>query len=440
MKIMTTPNTFASLLVPAGIDTASIGRKHISLSPRALVLWFIFVIGLLSTFALATPTQIELQISRDSLILNADSTIRYYVDYAAKTVIVPDAQLREGQHKELALSFGAQLEQRSDGVILIMPSAFTTSISVDGKHLTISKAIPVAARTTAESTTDGRVPTLIPIENANPAQVAAMLQQLYPNLRVIVDERQRAILVIASAEDRSVIDATIKLLDTPRPQVLFEAEVIEVNRSTAQQLGIDYTKLINLNFRFGEGAVAPGQLNFGVFQRQAISLEFGLQALKNGGAARTLAQPRIVTLDGLEASINATRTRPIKVVQAGNITLVNITTGITMKFLPKIATNQSIESRLNIVVSSPTESVDNVPGYSTREASTTVRVLNGEPIVIGGLLETRTSTSSSGVPLLSDIPYLGELFKTTSTEESMTDLVIVVTPRIIQTSGFATEP
>jgi type II secretory pathway component GspD/PulD (secretin) len=207
--------------------------------------------------------------------------------------------------------------------------------------------------------------------------------------------------------------------------------VLEVNRSVTQSLGIDYAKLLSLNFRFAEGALAPGVVRPGTFTRQPISLEIGIQLLKSNGAARTLARPRVVTLDGVEARLNATQTRPIRVVQNGNSTLLNITTGITMRFLPKVTPDFSIESQLSISVSSPTEVVDNVPGYATREANTTVRVRNGEPIVIGGLLESRVTEAHTGIPGLMDLPVVGALFSTNDTSETNTDLIMIITPTIV---------
>jgi Flp pilus assembly secretin CpaC len=110
----------------------------------------------------------------------------------------------------------------------------------------------------------------------------------------------------------------------------------------------------------------------------------------------------------------------------------NVTTGITLRFVPKVGPDGMIESNLSIAVSSPTgTTTQGVPQYSSREANTTVRVRDGEPIIIGGLYENRRTTSSKGLPGLMDIPILGELFKTTVTDEHFTDLVIVVTPRLV---------
>jgi general secretion pathway protein D len=388
----------------------------------------VFALALLS-IASAASFNLTVTLRGDTLLLQADSILRYTVDYARRTVLIPDAKLSESSVNFSLDAFGARLNQREDGVLLEMNSDFTATLSADGRLLTVNKGTP--SSTSSLGANDGRVPVVFYLSYADPAAVAALLQRLYPGLVVEVDPRQRALIMRLSAEDRPVIEQAVRLLDAPRPQVMFEAEVLEINRSITQALGIDYSKLLNLNFRFAEGTLAPGQVGPGTFARQPVSLEVGIRLLKSNGAAKTLARPRVVTLDGVEARLNATQTRPVRVVSSGNTSLLNITTGITMRFLPRVTPDLSVESQLSIAVSSPTEVVDNVPGYSTREANTTVRVRNGEPIVIGGLLETRTAESRSGIPGLMDIPYLGYLFGTTDTSETSTDLVIVVTPTII---------
>jgi general secretion pathway protein D len=384
---------------------------------------------LVASLAIASSFPVTWIVRGDALMIRAETQIRYAVDYAERTVFIPNATLGEGEPIELPASVGGVLLERSDGLMVKMSSAFTTSVSVDGKTLIITRGTP-SSSTNLEGS-DGRVPVIFYLSYADPGQVATLLQDLYPNLVVKVDLRQRALIMRLTPEDRIIIQKAITLLDAPRPQVMFEAEVLEVNRSVTQSLGIDYAKLLSLNFRFAEGALAPGVVRPGTFTRQPISLEVGIQFLKSNGAARTLARPRVVTLDGVEARLNATQTRPIRVVQNGNSTLLNITTGITMRFLPKVTPDFSIESQLSISVSSPTEVVDNVPGYATREANTTVRVRNGEPIVIGGLLESRITEARTGIPGLMDIPVVGALFSTNDTSETNTDLIMIITPTIV---------
>jgi general secretion pathway protein D len=206
--------------------------------------------------------------------------------------------------------------------------------------------------------------------------------------------------------------------------------VLEINQYATQSLGIDYRELFSLNFT--EGA-PPSLFKLGDITRGVFNVKLGLDALKNTGAATVLSRPSITTLDGLEARLNATQTTPVVTAgQNGVVQVNNVTTGITLRFVPKVGPDGMIESNLSIAVSSPTgTTTQGVPQYSSREANTTVRVRDGEPIIIGGLYENRHTTSSKGLPGLMDIPILGELFKTTVTDDHFTDLVIVVTPRLV---------
>ncbi len=405
------------------------GASILSIAKSRVWLGFITSLVLVSSLAFASSYPVTWVVRGDALLIRAETQIRYSVDYAERTILIPDAKLAPNEPSELPASIGGVLTEREAGLSIKMSGAFNTSVSVDGKTLIIAKGTPPSSNVLEGN--DGRVPVIFYLSYADPGQVATLLMDLYPNLVLKVDLRQRALITRLTPEDRVTLQKTISLLDVPRPQVMFEAEVLEVNRSVTQSLGIDYSKLLSLNFRFAEGALAPGVVRPGTFTRQPISLEFGIQLLKSNGAARTLAKPRVVTIDGLEARLNATQTRPIRVVQNGNTTLLNITTGITMRFLPKVTPDFSIESQISISVSSPTEVVDNVPGYATREANTTVRVRNGEPIVIGGLLESRVTESRTGIPGLMDIPIVGALFSTNDTSETNTDLIMIITPTIV---------
>jgi general secretion pathway protein D len=288
---------------------------------------------------------------------------------------------------------------------------------------------------------DERSPVMYYLSNAQPAEVAGLLQGMYGNLQIQVDDRQRAILVLVAESDRELIDKLVQSLVAPRPQVMFEAEILEINQSITESLGIDYDSLFT--FRLAEGASGDngfGLTKLGPFSRAGgLELEFGINLLKANDAAEVLARPRVTTLDGVEATLNATQNFPILGSSEGAVKSVqSISTGITLRILPRVSPDGTIEAELSISVSSPTGiTAQKVPTFSSRDASTTVRVANGQPIVIGGLLEKRTLQGQQKVPLLGDIPILGALFTSTSTEQRQTDLVIMVTPRIVDMPELA---
>jgi general secretion pathway protein D len=388
---------------------------------RAVLLSLSLSFSLLFTATIpveAAPLPLSIASSGDTITLKSNNLIRFTLDSNNRSLNIPEGSLESGD-----LPKGVVVMVEQGFLTLRFDAPFNASISPDGKTLYVQRF------NTNPSPVDERLPLLVPLENANPAQVAGMLSRLY-NIRVEIDDRQRALLLLVKPEERQLYLDAIHLLDQPRPQVMFEAEILEVNRYITQNLGIQYDSLFN--FRFSE-LNAPGLLRLGELGRNTLSLSFALNLLKTNGAAKVLAQPRITTLDGVAAKINATQNTPVVIASSGTGSNVQtVATGITLSLLPKVSATGIIEASITISVSTPTgQTSQGVPQYSSRDASTTVRVANGEPIVIGGLLENRTTQGSQGVPLLSDIPLLGELFKTTITEQRETDLVIIITPRLV---------
>jgi general secretion pathway protein D len=451
-----------------------------------------FIATLTATIALAAPVTVRTTLTNDGLLVRSDARLRFRIDYPTNTLSILEAQLESSSDQPLPE--GVEATTSPTGLALHFPYPFQVTMAPDIKGLSIKRvstpplsAPPVsmaadvkggaqapASQPASEQTLpddmtvlpesptstpasggtpsanvlsepsanpadDERLPMILPLSNASPNYVAGVLTRIY-NVRVEVDERQRSLIVFVAAKDQALIRKVVEQLDAPRPQVMFEADILEVNQYMTQSLGIDYRELFSFNLTEGTPPVG-NLLKFGDFARAPISIKIGLDLLKTTGAATTLAQPRITTLDGLEARLNATQTTPVVTAgQNGSVTVNNVTTGITLRLLPKVSPNGEIESSLSIAVSTPTgTSTQGVPQYSSREANTTVRVKNGEPIVIGGLLEKRDSTASKGLPGLGDIPILGELFKTTTTDSHFTDLVIVVTPYLIGSSAAPAE-
>jgi general secretion pathway protein D len=446
--------------------------------------------GIILSAALAQPAQKELRAvgSFDNLVLIGSSPLRYFIDSRTNTLFIPGAMLAARNE----LPEGMDAEQKEEGLYIRFHDHYRITVSGDEKRLQAVRIpaspkknptanpqpgptageknpgdegeskpttegpqppadptgpTPQASQTspnnpsapsnagTSLAFSDDRAPQVYYMSNASATAVAATLTKLYSNLRIEVDERQRALLVLVNPADRALVEALIKMLDAPRPQVFFEAEVVEINRNQTLTLGIDYDNL--LSFKLTEGTPPANILRLGTISRGAMTFGIAVNFLQEQGAAKVLARPRVATLDGLEAKINATQTTPLIVpVAGGGQSVQNITTGIQLRMLPKVAPDGTIEVQVNISVSSPTGvTSQGVPQFASRDATTTIRVKDGEPIAIGGLLENRIIEGVQKVPLLGDIPLLGELFKNRTTNESNTDLVIMITPRLITPHG-----
>lgn len=392
--------------------------------PRiALPLTLLLSLALLTSPALAAPLPVTVIRAGDTIVIQSSEQIRYQTDPLTRRLVLPETVLAPGTTIPDGLSWS-----KADGTIqFVIPDGTTYALSPDGRSLILT---PPGRQAVSPIPTDERAPIIYPLSFADPGTVAGLLQTIYPGTRVVVDARQRAVIVIANPADRVLLLELIKGLDTSRPQVQFEAEILEINQDTTDSLGIEYDSIFTFKLNEGEG----GKLTkLGTLGRSPLSLSVGINLLKTKGAARVLARPRITTIDGLEARINSTQTTPVVTSNSsGGTSVQSITTGITLRLTPKVAPDGTVETNLTISVSVPTGTTSQgVPQFSTREATTTVRVGNGEPIAIGGLLEDRTVSGVQKVPFLGDIPGLGKLFTTTRTDTRRSDLIIVVTPRLV---------
>jgi type IV pilus assembly protein PilQ len=173
---------------------------------------------------------------------------------------------------------------------------------------------------------------------------------------------------------------------------------------------------------------------FGYFGNNVTSI---LSAAEAEGDVKIISRPSVVTLNNVESMIESAniirvRTQPATVGEAGSV--IEIRAGIILTVTPQVSADGFV--LLRIAVKSSTldfgRVVENIPQENTREAKANVLVRDGETVVIGGILRDESSTSDSGIPYLKDIPVLGWLFKKSSWQKDFQELVVFITPRIIE--------
>jgi len=275
--------------------------------------------------------------------------------------------------------------------------------------------------------------------NAIRAAVAAAV----PGVRVAVDPRTNGLLITGTTAQHEEVVKVLGTLDVKIPQVVIQVSVVEVNTTVVRTLGL---------FNATTGTASPGGVGFGnVFldsasRRLTFSLvdstllNFNLQALVTEGKARILTAPRIATLDGNKATIQLAQRVPIfSQTTTGGTTTVTVSyidVGVKLVTTPRVNTDNLITLALTPEVSS-LGTQENFLGTSafrvnTRNADTTLSVADGRTIVLGGLIDRTERTSVQKVPLLGDIPILGELFRTTDTNAAETELIFLITPQIVK--------
>ena len=291
---------------------------------------------------------------------------------------------------------------------------------------------------------------------------------------IIADSTQNALVVKADPQLMREIEAAIQQLDTRRQQVLIEAAIIEVSGNDADQLGIqwalgDLSSGVGLMSFSNVGAslasIAAGYASagasgaaaaiagdaskgngatFGVGNFENSRKAYGalIQALKTNTKSNFLSTPSIVTMDNEEAYIVVGQNVPFVTgsVSTGTSGTVNPYTtverkdvGVTLKVVPHIGENGTVRLEVEQEVSD----VQNNKGQATdlvtnkRAIKTAVLAEHGQTVVLGGLIADNTALSRQGVPGLSDIPYLGRLFRADSRSNEKRNLLVFIHPTIV---------
>lgn len=225
-------------------------------------------------------------------------------------------------------------------------------------------------------------------------------------------------------------------------QIRLEAQIIEINSNNAKDLGIQYGESGSGGiFYFGSYYNSSSNnttTNFAKPRFEWLSERFGpinatLSLLVSKGKARILSRPSVTTLSGEQATIQIGGRIPYTSTNSNGSTNTQFENyGIILQFRPVVDAQGRINSMIHAEVSNIAEkNVNGLPVITTRSADSVINLDSGAPIVIGGLMDSSESKVVSKIPLLGDIPILGEFFKHTSKSRDKSELIIVVTPYLI---------
>lgn len=277
---------------------------------------------------------------------------------------------------------------------------------------------------------------------------------------ISIDRRLNAIWIKGSPERIARIKRQIELIDQPVDSVILETEIVELTESGAKAVGIDFTnangQIAVATFQSGQ-YIPPGELPSGgghisVGGREtggnlgSVSLQAAVYAQIQKGEGRIVSKPRIAAQSGSTAKIITGDALPI--LTAITLSGVNgvsqqvqyVNVGVTLQIAPRVSSDGFVTSHVFCVVSSVSGYSQGYPTISQREAETSATVRDGDSFVIGGLTQESTITSKSKVPILGDIPVLGQAFRTDRKTKSKTELYIVVTPHIVRRAAPLAAP
>ena len=256
----------------------------------------------------------------------------------------------------------------------------------------------------------------------------ATLAIVFARAVVAVDSMHNALVVSGNATLLARVDRLISRLDRPSPQVLFEVRVIDLTPINDQSnFGLEFGGL-----DFG-GQPIPAAATY-AFSGGSIPLNVKLNALLSEGRARILATPKILTLSDHIAKLHIGATYPIATNGSvfGSQSVQYIDIGVKLKIRATIGRGGSVIAEIHPQYSEILGfTAQNFPIIANRRLDSTLRVRNGETIVLGGLLRDVSSETVKRIPFLSQIPILGSFFANKATNHERDEIVFLITPHVI---------
>lgn len=275
------------------------------------------------------------------------------------------------------------------------------------------------------------------------------------SIRVMADEINNAVLVWGTRMEYAKIEATLKRLDLPPTQVLIEASIIEVTLTDDLKYGLQWA--FNENSARINGTNYGGAGTFsntagGVLGGQAAGFSYTLRnplgqvravlnALAEKSLVKVISSPSLMVLDNHTAAINVGNQQPVKsgetVSTEGTVRSTNIQykdTGVNLTVTPSVNAGNIVTMQVDQTVTD-VGAVDEATGqraFLQRQIASKVAVRSGESLVLGGLIRDNLTTGKTGLPVLQDIPVVGNLFGTNTSNGNRTELLVVITPRVVR--------
>jgi len=250
---------------------------------------------------------------------------------------------------------------------------------------------------------------------------------------------ERNLLIVnGPAEVADQIRGYLANIDTPAPQVTLDVLVMEMSKTASRNLGLDWTHAEgHIGAQLPLGDFGPGRIFYQGVDTLDEEFFLSLSALEEKGQVSIRANPRLVALSGSSATMNIRRTKYYFYTQGYDqfgrpiIQQSDISADITGNITPRVLGEGHILVEVEVGVGNFTfTSTSSLPDVTTRQATASVMVNEGETLMIGGLVLTQETRSVSKTPLLGDLPLLGQLFRSTHRKTEENVLTILITPRL----------
>jgi type IV pilus assembly protein PilQ len=341
-------------------------------------------------------------------------------------------------------------------------------LAAEASALVAEKNRAVADRTTERDSQD-LVTEVVRINHADITELSTSLTALRSarqDGRITVDTRTSTLILNDLRHHVNDMLEAIKILDIPTPQVLIEAKIVEISKSFTQELGIQWGLTgeaissapgsLAINGSANANTAADGSA-FQVDLRQSTDIAAGsvsgfdlllggllpgldlnvrLEALEKQGKGRILSSPKVTTADNKEARIRSGKQIPYQVTSAEGNSIQFVDAELSLTVTPHVTSDNSVYMVIDATKNAAdfTQLVGTVPTITTKETHTEVLVGNGDTTVLGGIYESASTENKKAVPFLSKIPLLGFLFKSFADSDVITELLVFITPTIIETN------
>ena len=275
---------------------------------------------------------------------------------------------------------------------------------------------------------------------------------------IIADEPNNALIVMAEPQQYRMLSKIIKHLDVMPLQVLIDATIVAVKLGDELEYGVEWLFRNSgpgglqgvgasgnpTSFTALASSAAAGGFTYGLIS-DGTDIRLMFHALAKDNKINVLSAPSLMVLNNEEATIKVGDSVPIRTTESTNTSgslnpiqtsnIEQIDTGVILTVKPRVnASGQvvlEIEQSVDNAIPTTTSGIDS-PTILKRQIKTTVAVVSGESIILGGLISEAHSYDNSGIPLLKDIPYVGWLFGTVSKNVTKDELIVVITPRVVQ--------
>ena len=281
--------------------------------------------------------------------------------------------------------------------------------------------------------------------STKPRAAAQMKNVAVGDVQIVADDENNALLIYATSREYQKMQTALAQLDVAATQVVIEASIIEVTLTDKTKYGLEYSVQSSLGggwsgvARQALGVIAPAA----GFSYSAVNgsgdIRVVLNALAEDGLLNVISSPSLTVLDNHTASIQVGDQIPVQsgtTITEGGTSLSSITyrdTGVYLSVTPQVNAGGLVTMDIEQSVTDvgPEQPNNNQPTFLERKVTTRVAVRSTESVVLGGMIRENKNESSSGIPILHNLPLIGPLFGTKTAGGVRTELIVIITPRAI---------